>query len=66
MLEKLRNEPALVVGVLQAVLALAVSFGLDLSADQVGGIMAVSAAVLAVLVRSRVTPTRTIASRAED
>lgn len=66
MLERLKNEPALVVGVLQAVLALAVSFGLDLSADQVGGIMAVSAAVLAVLVRSRVTPTRTIASRAED
>ena len=50
------REPALILGVVQAVLALAVSFGLDLSVEQTGALLAVSAAVLAVVTRQKVTP----------
>jgi hypothetical protein len=57
-LEKIRREPALVAGLVQAVLALLVAFGVPLSDVQVGAILAVSAAVLAFVVRSKVTPTR--------
>lgn len=50
------TEPALLLGAVQAVVALAVAFGLDLSAEQVGAILAASAAVLSVLLRRKVTP----------
>ncbi len=50
------REPALILGLVQTVLALALAFGLDLSTEQTGAILAVSAAVLSVIVRSRVTP----------
>lgn len=56
-LDKLRSEPALVAGVLQALLALLLAFGVPLTDEQVGAILALSAAVLAVVVRQRVTPT---------
>ena len=55
-LDRIRNEPALVAGVLQALLALLLAFGVPLSDEQVGAIVALSAAVLAVVVRQRVTP----------
>lgn len=55
--ETIRNEPALIAGLVQAVLACAVAFGLPLSDVQQGTILALSAAVLALFVRSRVTPT---------
>lgn len=51
------REPALILGVVQAVLALALSFGLDLSSDQMGAILAVTAAILALVVRAKVAPT---------
>lgn len=51
------REPALIVGAVQAVLALAVAFGVDLTPQQVGMILAATAAVLAVVTRQRVTPT---------
>lgn len=50
------REPAAVLAFVQAVVALAVSFGLDLTAEQVGGIVAVTALALGLLTRSRVTP----------
>lgn len=56
-IERLRSEPALVAGVLQALLALLLAFGVPLTDEQVGAILALSAAVLAVVVRQRVTPT---------
>ena len=37
-------------------IALGVSFGLNLSADQVGAIVAFSAAVLGLIARQKVTP----------
>ena len=55
------REPALVMGALNAIIALAVGFGLDLSPDQIGAIMAAVAAVIAVIVRSRVTPVEQVA-----
>ena len=51
------REPAAILAALQAIIAVAVSFGLDLSAEQVGGILAATAAVLGLVTRSRVTPT---------
>lgn len=57
MLTTIRREPALITGLIQAVLALVVAFGLDLSGEQTASILAVSAAVLAVVVRSQVRPT---------
>ena len=52
------REPALILGAVQAILALVVAFGLDLSTEQVGAILAASAAVLAVVTRSQVTPVK--------
>lgn len=50
------REPALVLAVVQTVLALLIAFGADLSAEQVGAILAVSAAVLGLITRQKVTP----------
>jgi hypothetical protein len=52
----MKREPALILGAVQAVLALVVSFGLDLTTEQVGAILAVTAAILAVVTRQRVSP----------
>ena len=56
MLEKIRNEPALVAGAVQACLGLLLAFGVDLSNEQVGAILACTAAALAFIVRAKVTP----------
>jgi len=58
----LKNEPALISGLVSAVIALAISFGAGLSDEQVGSIMAVVAIVLAILVRMFVTPTNKTAN----
>ena len=50
------REPALILGAVQALLALAIGFGLDLSPEQVALILAATAAVIALITRSRVTP----------
>lgn len=52
------REPALIIGAIQALLALVVAFGLDLSVEQTGAILAASAAVLAVITRRSVSPAR--------
>jgi hypothetical protein len=52
----LKREPALIAGLIQAILALAVAFGFDLTSEQVGAILAVTGALLAVVVRQQVTP----------
>jgi hypothetical protein len=52
------REPVMALAVIQTVVALAVSFGLELSGEQVGAITAASAAVLGFIARSRVTPTQ--------
>jgi hypothetical protein len=50
------TEPAAILAVVQCTLALVVAFGLDLSTEQVGALLAVTAAALGLLTRSKVTP----------
>lgn len=50
------REPVLILGALQAILALLAAFALPLSGDQVGAIMAAAAAILAVITRTQVSP----------
>ena len=52
------KEPAVILGALQAILALGLSFGLHLNPTQIGAIMAAAAAVLALVVRQQVTPVK--------
>jgi hypothetical protein len=52
----IKDEPVLFQGVIQAALALAAAFGSGISTAQVGSILALSAAVLSWVTRSRVTP----------
>jgi len=56
MLARIKNEPALVTAFVAAAIALITAFGLDLTNEQVGGIMAVVAAGLGFVTRSQVTP----------
>lgn len=56
MVERIQQEPALTLGVVQALIALAVGFGLDITPEQVGLIVAATAAVLSWITRSNVTP----------
>ena len=54
----LGREPALILGALQAALALALGLGLiELSVDQVALVMGFAAAIAALIVRQVVTPT---------
>ena len=50
------KEPALIVGFVGAAIALGVSFGLPISAEQVGFVMAFVSAILAFVTRSQVAP----------
>lgn len=50
------REPAMVLALVQAVIVLGVSFGLQLSSDQTAAILAVTAVVLGLITRSQVTP----------
>lgn len=49
-----RRDPALFYGLVNSVIALVVSFGLSLSADQIGALLAVTSAVLALATRRQV------------
>jgi hypothetical protein len=46
----------MVLALVQAVIGLVVTFGLNLAPDQIGAILAVTAVVLGLITRSRVTP----------
>jgi len=52
----MKTEPAVILGLVGAVIALAVSFGLRLSSEQVGAIMAVVVSLLSIVTRQLVTP----------
>lgn len=51
-----KREPVLWMAVVQALLGVVVAFGVGLSADQTAAIMAATAAVLALVTRTQVTP----------
>ena len=50
------REPALILGAINALIAVGVGFGLKLTPEQVGLINAAVAAVIAVIIRQNVTP----------
>jgi hypothetical protein len=50
------REPVLTLALVQAAIGLGTAFGLDLSAEQVGAVMAFTAALLGWVARERVTP----------
>jgi hypothetical protein len=52
----IRREPALIVGLIEALLVLAVAFGLNLTAEQTAAIVAVATVLGGLVVRSQVTP----------
>lgn len=54
---RVTGEPVMSLAIIQMGLALAVSLGLHWSAEQVGAVVAFSAAVLGWVARSKVTPT---------
>lgn len=56
MFDYIKAEPAMVMAAVQAALSLGVSFGLQLTVEQAGAIMAFSAAVLGLVVRRMVSP----------
>lgn len=50
------REPALIIGAIQALIAVGIGFGLQVTPEQFGLIMAAVAAVLALVTRSQVSP----------
>jgi hypothetical protein len=52
----LRHEPVLIQSLVQVILGLFLAFGVDISNEAVGAIMAATAVVLAILTRMFVTP----------
>lgn len=52
------REPAMVMAIIQAVIVLGVSFGLNLSLSQEAAILSLSALVLGFITRSVVTPVK--------
>ena len=50
------REPALILAAVQAVLAVAIGFGVDITTEQLALILAATAAVLGLVTRSKVTP----------
>lgn len=53
---RITGEPVMTLAIIQMALALAVSFGLQWTGEQVGAVVAFSAAVLGWVARSKVTP----------
>lgn len=50
------REPAAILGAVGALISLAMAFGLELSEEQVGAVMAAVSFLLGLITRSRVTP----------
>lgn len=60
------REPAVILGLVSAAIALAVGFGLDVTPEQVGLIMAAVTAIIGFVTRSQVTPTASTPRRNES
>jgi hypothetical protein len=54
--DRIKGEPVLTLGLVQAVVAMAVGFGLGWTGEQVALVTAFAAAVLGWIARSRVSP----------
>ncbi len=53
---RITGEPVMTLAIVQMALALAVSFGLQWTGEQVGAVVAFAAAILGWVARSRVSP----------
>lgn len=53
----IKNEPVLISGLIQAIIGVLLAFGVSVSDEQTGSIMAITAVILAILARLFVTPT---------
>ncbi len=62
-MDRILEEPALLMGLAQAALALAVGFGLNISTEQMALIVGFIGAVLSVVVRQSVVPTTKLPDR---
>jgi hypothetical protein len=51
-----KREPALFYGLANTILALVLAFGVELTVEQTGAILAATSAVLALITRSQVKP----------
>lgn len=60
MWERITNNPALLIGAAEAVLALAVAFGVDLTQEQMGAVLAAIVAVGALATRQTVYGPKTV------
>lgn len=58
--DRLRLEPVMVLALVEATLALVASFGLELTGEQTGALMAFAAIVVGLIARSRVVPVERI------
>ena len=54
------RNPAMVLALVGAVISLGVAFGLELTAEQTGAILALVQIILGLITRSQVTPTATL------
>lgn len=66
LLDLIKSEPVLFQAAIQAGLAMGMSFGLNLSVEQMGTVMAFTAAVLAFATRSHVTPNTIVAQKVDE
>jgi len=57
------REPAMFLGVIQALLSLFISFGLNLKTEQTGAILTFSAVLIAFITRSQVVPVDKLSTR---
>lgn len=64
--DRLKREPALILGLIGALFALGAAFGFDLSTEQTGAITALVVAVLAIVTRQSVTPNATVEALVYD
>lgn len=56
MLEVVKNEPVLIVALVEALLTMALLFGAPLTKEQIAGIIVVVGLLLAIVARAMVTP----------
>jgi hypothetical protein len=55
----MKNEPAMFLALVQAIIVLLVTFGIDLTNAQQGAVLSLSAVVIGLITRSKVTPAST-------
>jgi hypothetical protein len=63
MVEFIKREPVVVLGLIEAAIVVAVAFGVPISTEQKVAIIGLGATVMTIVTRQLVTPTAKIASK---